>query len=79
MPSGYESPAEYLRSLSREGLANRFEVVTEELTERLEYELEVIISMGFEGYFLIVMDYIRWAKQQGIPSDRGAVRGRVLW
>ena len=75
VPSGYESPAEYLRSLSREGLANRFEVVTEKLTERLEYELEVIISMGFEGYFLIVMDYIRWAKQQGIPVGPGRGSG----
>ena len=75
VPAGYESPAGYLRSLAREGLANRYEIITEELTERLEYELGVIISMGFEGYFLIVMDYIRWAKQQGIPVGPGRGSG----
>ena len=75
VPAGYGSPAEYLRTLAREGLSNRYETITGELTGRLEYELEVIISMGFEGYFLIVMDYIRWAKQQGIPVGPGRGSG----
>ena len=75
VPQGYESPAAYLRSLSHEGLANRYDEITPELTDRLEYELNVIISMGFEGYFLIVMDYIRWAKEQGIPVGPGRGSG----
>lgn len=75
VPAGHESPSHYLRSLSHEGLANRYDEVTDELVERLEYELNVIISMGFEGYFLIVMDYIRWAKEQGIPVGPGRGSG----
>ena len=43
--------------------------------ERLEYELEVILSMGFPGYFLIVMDFIRWAKANGVPVGPGRGSG----
>ena len=42
--------------------------------ERLDFELGVIIQMGFAGYFLIVADFIQWAKREGIPVDRGAAR-----
>jgi DNA polymerase-3 subunit alpha len=43
--------------------------------ERLEYELEIILSMGFPGYFLIVMDFIRWAKANGVPVGPGRGSG----
>lgn len=43
--------------------------------ERLEYELDVILSMGFPGYFLIVMDFIRWAKANGVPVGPGRGSG----
>jgi DNA polymerase-3 subunit alpha len=48
--------------------------------ERLEFELKVIISMGFAGYFLIVADFIQWAKRQGIPvgPGRGSGAGSVV-
>ena len=53
----------------------RGEIDREEYGRRLEKELEVIISMGFAGYFLIVADFIRWAKQQGIPVGPGRGSG----
>ncbi|MDX1549504.1 MAG: DNA polymerase III subunit alpha, partial [Lysobacter spongiicola] len=79
----------WLRSQSREGLATRLEKapVAEGKTrtdyeERLETELDVIISMGFPGYFLIVADFINWGKEQGIPVGPGRGSGAgslVAW
>jgi len=54
--------AQYLRSVCLEGLAKRYVNVTDELTERLEYELKVIDNMGFTDYFLIVWDFIKYAR-----------------
>ena len=77
--------AETLAAMAREGLANRLAdgtadaAWTERYTERLDYELEVIGKMGFAGYFLIVADFIQWAKAQGIPvgPGRGSGAGSV--
>ncbi len=74
-----------LRGMAIEGLARRMDdVAADEPTrnkyrERLEYELGVIASMGFAGYFLIVADFIQWSKQQGIPvgPGRGSGAGSV--
>ena len=66
--------------MARTGLAKRFpEGVPPVHAERLDYELGVIDSMGFSGYFLIVADFIQWAKQQGIPvgPGRGSGAGSV--
>ena len=46
--------------------------------ERLDFELGIIEQMGFPGYFLIVADFIRWAKAQNIPVGRAVVRARDL-
>ena len=77
---------EMLRDLSNEGLARRIrrdsfsdsEVVR--YRERLAYELDVIIEMGFSGYFLIVSEFIGWAKSSGIPvgPGRGSGAGSVV-
>ena len=73
-----------LRAQAREGLERRIErQVSGDPTvyrERLEYELDVIIQMKFPGYFLIVSDFIRWAKRQGIPvgPGRGSGAGSVV-
>ncbi len=75
VPAGFESPATYLRHLANKGLAERYETVTEQLQQRLDYELDVIIEMQFEGYFLIVMDYIQWAKHHQIPVGPGRGSG----
>ena len=77
---------EYFRKLSHEGLEARlarmpdrgapdFAERQREYRERLDFELDVIIQMGFPGYFLIVMDFIRWSKQRGIPVGPGRGSG----
>ncbi|HEV7456902.1 MAG TPA: DNA polymerase III subunit alpha [Roseococcus sp.] len=72
--------AETVADMARTGLARRFpEGVPPVHAERLEYELRVIEQMGFSGYFLIVADFIQWAKAQGIPvgPGRGSGAGSV--
>ena len=65
---------------SRDGLKARFESMKNEVekelyNKRLEYELDVIIDMGFSGYFLIVADIVKWAKKKGIPVGPGRGSG----
>ena len=74
---------EYFRRLSHEGLNERLgrlrrdgdAAAVHSYRQRLDFELETIIQMGFPGYFLIVMDFIRWAKQNGIPVGPGRGSG----
>lgn len=75
-----EEPKDYLRRLCFEGLQMRYENVTDELKERLEYELDVIIQMGFVDYFLIVSDFIKYAKRNDIPvgPGRGSAAGSIV-
>ena len=82
-----DAEAEQLRRDAREGLDRRLEAY-EGLTEperkvyhdRLDFEVEIITGMGFPGYFLIVADFIKWAKEQGIPvgPGRGSGAGSVV-
>ncbi|HVT51773.1 MAG TPA: DNA polymerase III subunit alpha, partial [Dongiaceae bacterium] len=80
------SETEVLRQKAREGLDARLRVMkldeegAKPYRERLEFELGVIIQMGFAGYFLIVADFIQWAKAQGIPvgPGRGSGAGSVV-
>ena len=70
-----------LRELCLIGMAQRYgEAVTEAHHERLEFELATIISMGFPAYFLIVADFIGWAKKSGIPvgPGRGSAAGSLV-
>lgn len=53
---------DYVRYLVEEGLKKRYNVITEEIRDRTEYELGIIFEMGFSGYFLIVWEFINWAK-----------------
>ncbi|MBI4718910.1 MAG: DNA polymerase III subunit alpha [Planctomycetes bacterium] len=65
--------AGYLRQLVYDGARRRYGEITPELRERIDYELEVITSKGFAGYFLIVGDCVTYARQRGIPiSARGS-------
>ena len=75
IPPEFKSDAEYLTFLANEGLRKRYQVVTEELQKRLDYELGIIIQMDFPAYFLIVRDYIHWAKTHGIPVGPGRGSG----
>lgn len=72
--------SEYLMQLCREGLARRYPSVTKELEERLAHETRTIEDMGFVGYFLIVWDFISYAKSKGIPvgPGRGSAAGSLV-
>ena len=70
----------YLRELVYAGAARRYGDLTDEIRDRIEHELEVINSMGFAGYFLIVWDLIRFAREHGIRvgPGRGSAAGSVV-
>ncbi|MCX8040528.1 MAG: DNA polymerase III subunit alpha [Planctomycetota bacterium] len=74
------SEAELLRQRCEEGLARRYAEITPAHRERLAFELETIIHMGFPAYFLIVADFIEWAKRRGIPvgPGRGSAAGSLV-
>ena len=71
---GTPSP-EFLRRLTEEGLPKRYSVVTDEIKARADYELGIIIKMGFADYFLIVWDYINWSRLNDIPVGPGRGSG----
>ena len=79
-PPGGRSLDEYLRELAYEGASARYATVTPEIRDRIEGELAVIASMGFAGYFLIVWDLIRFARERGIRvgPGRGSAAGSVV-
>ncbi len=79
VPQGY-TPESYLRELCMAGLGKRYGTVTAELKERLDYELDTISSMGFVDYFLIVWDFIKYAKDHDIPvgPGRGSAAGSLV-
>lgn len=77
LPEG-KSSAPYLREKVFEGAGKRMEM-TEERTERLEYELSVIEKKGYTTYFLIVQDFMNWATEQGIITNtRGSAAGSLV-
>ncbi len=80
LPGNWDSARDYLRSLCYAGLKERYAQVTPEIEERLEYELKVINQMGFEAYFLIVWDFVRFAHESGIPvgPGRGSAAGSLV-
>lgn len=69
------TPAEYLRKLTYEGLEKRYKTVTEEIRKRADYELDIIISLGFAEYFLIVWDFIDFAHKHDVPVGPGRGSG----
>jgi DNA polymerase III subunit alpha len=79
VPSGRDA-FDYLVELCEKGLSRRYEQIGDELRERLRYELKTIREMGFTDYFLIVWDFIHFAKQQGISvgPGRGSAAGSLV-
>ena len=79
VPLGYNA-WEYLQKLCKEGLVKRYGERAKEYKERLEYELNTIHSMGFVDYFLIVWDFIKYAKDHGISvgPGRGSAAGSIV-
>jgi len=73
------SADEYLRKLCLEGLKKRVEKITPEIQERLEYELSIIIQKKYSTYFLVVSDFVNWAREKGIISTtRGSASGSLV-
>lgn len=80
LPEGFSDAEGYLRHLTFKGAESRYPELTEEVTERLNYELGVIERMGYAGYFLIVQDFIAEAKRRGIlvGPGRGSAAGSAV-
>ena len=74
MPEGYTNEG-YFRELCYNGFRERYPDPPKEYADRLEYEIGVISSMGYVNYYLIVWDFIRYAKEQGIPVGPGRGSG----
>ena len=79
------SEADYLKNLIQEGITKKLEVqkfseIPATYKERLDYELAVILKMGYEGYFLIVADFVNWAKHNSVPvgPGRGSGAGSLI-
>jgi DNA polymerase-3 subunit alpha len=79
VPEGYTSDS-YLRYLCFEGLKQKYKEITAEVEERAEYELSVISRMGYADYYLIVWDYVKFAKDNGIMvgPGRGSGAGSIV-
>lgn len=79
-PEDGSTPPEYLRKLAYEGLKRRYGTITDEIRERAEYELGIIIRTGFAEYYLIVWDFINYARTQKIPvgPGRGSGVGSII-
>ncbi len=81
LPEGFDSEADYLRHLTMEGAKKRYgDPIPEGHLERINFELDTIIKMGFPGYFLIVQDFINWAKDNGVlvGPGRGSAAGAAV-
>ncbi|HQP10215.1 MAG TPA: DNA polymerase III subunit alpha [Candidatus Omnitrophota bacterium] len=79
-PPGEKTKEEFLRDLCAEGLKRRYDTVTPEIMKRLDHEIKTIEAMGFVSYFLIVGDFIKFAKQKNIPvgPGRGSAAGSLV-
>jgi DNA polymerase III subunit alpha len=79
VPSG-ATDADYLRELCESGLIKRYKDITKEIRDRLEWELSIINRMGFASYFLIVVDFVNYAKGRGIivGPGRGSAIGSII-
>ncbi len=80
VPEGYEGQSDYLRHLVYEGAKIHYGEITEVVRERLDYELNVIKNMGFDGYFLIVQDFVKAARKLGVAvgPGRGSAAGSAV-
>ena len=81
VPEEYNSHFDYLKKLCNDGINKRYgENITEEIKKRMEYELSVIEKMGYVDYFLIVWDFIHYAKSNGISvgPGRGSGAGSIV-
>ncbi|MBP8710426.1 MAG: DNA polymerase III subunit alpha [Bacteroidales bacterium] len=80
IPAEFADKDEYLRHLTMKGAAERWETITPEIEKRLDFELSVIKNMKFPGYFLIVQDFLRAAREMGVwvGPGRGSAAGSAV-
>jgi DNA polymerase-3 subunit alpha len=80
IPSEFSSKDEYLRFLTYKGAEERWGILTQEKTDRIDFELETIAKMGFPAYFLIVQDFLNAARKMGVSvgPGRGSAAGSVV-
>ncbi len=80
LPENESTPESYLENLVWKGVEERYETVDETIKKRVRHEIDTINKMGFPGYFLIVNDFINFAKKSGIPvgPGRGSAAGSVV-
>ncbi len=79
VPQGFSNPEEYLGALAKMGVKEKYAEITPVLEERLNYELQIICSMGFAGYFLIVRDFVMAAQRMGVMVGcRGSAAGSLV-
>jgi DNA polymerase-3 subunit alpha len=80
LPDGFENGDEYLKHLAYLGAEKRYPEITDEIRDRLDYELKVIKDMGFAGYFLVVQDFINEARNRGVSvgPGRGSAAGSAV-
>lgn len=79
VPDGL-TPAEYFKKIIYERLPERYQEATDEIKKRIEYEIDIILTKGYETYFLTVADFVNWAKDNGISvgPGRGSAAGSVV-
>ena len=80
LPEGYTDKDKYLRFLTNKGAEMRWGTLTTEQVERIDFELAMIAKMGFPGYFLIVQDFLRAAREMGVSvgPGRGSAAGSAV-
>jgi DNA polymerase III subunit alpha len=80
LPDNFTDNDEYLRFLTYKGAEKRWGTLTQEQTDRIDFELQMIAKMGFPGYFLIVQDFLRAAREMGVSvgPGRGSAAGSAV-
>ncbi len=80
LPKNYTDAAQYLHDLCYQKVYERYSLLTDEISSRLDYELDVIKKMGYDGYFLIVWNFIDYAKKKkiAIGPGRGSAAGSIV-
>jgi len=80
IPEGFTDADTYLRHRTYKGAANRYSTITDEIRERIDFELETIKKMGYPGYFLIIEDILDAAREMGVSvgPGRGSAAGSVV-
>lgn len=80
VPEQYKDMADYMRGLCYEGAKNKYGKITSEIESRIDFELDIIHTMGYDGYFLVVKDFIDKAREMDIPvgPGRGSAAGSIV-